>query len=287
MSRMLLCITAALFFFISAFFNAEASRSGSGGKKSSRFFGHESKGFHTAIKAGAEDAALSITSLLSEDSVSDNYKTSAHHIVLFLGYGFSELGEKEALLAYLNRSYGLSENGGIISVLSYPEDVNAAGRIRISALTAKLKALHTQKSLTGFISAGAPRGTHTVLAALQDAGIDMPVFSLFSQDEVLGTEAGSALVFDYRPASLQDKEGAVPHAESDYEYHGQIEQVLSLLIQAALHWERIKDNEMLIPALRTEFFRKTGCSLVMYRDPVTGLRAKNHYVLTDTPKDKR
>ena len=288
LKRGLLSITAALFFFISACFNAEGFRSLPDEKKSSRFAGHQSKGFHV-MQTGFEDTSLSMSSLLSGAADVDNRKKSEHHIVLFLGYGFSDAEKKEELLGYLRRTYGLTEDGGLISVLTYPENVSHSGRIRMSVLTANLKDLHAQKALTAFITAGSPQGMHTVLAALQDAGMAMPVFSLFPQDDVLGTEAGSSLVFDYRPALFKDKRAGetATEAESDYEYKGKAEHVLVPLIQAALHWNRIKDDEMLIPALRTEFFRQTGCSLIMYNDPVTGLRAKNHYVLTDAPKDKR
>lgn len=275
LKRAPLYITAVLFFFICSCFNSEAVRSAisdiQGGKKSD-----------------LQDSALSVTSLLSPSSSAAD-RDSAHHIALFLGHGFSDAEKKEELLGYLRRTYGLTEDGGLISVLTYPEDVSVSGRVRMSVLTAKVKELHAQKALTGFISAGAPQGTHTVLAALQDAGINIPVFSLFPQDDVLGTEAGSSLVFDYRPAALQDKSAGEVAAqeESDYEYAGKSDRVLIPLIQAVLYWDRIKNDEMLIPALRTEFFRQTGCNLIMYSDPVTGLRAKNHYVLTDAPKDKK
>lgn len=288
LKRGLLSVTAALFFFISACFNAEGFRSLPDEKKSSRFAGHQSKGFRV-MQTGSEDTSLSMSSLLSGAADVDNRKKSEHHIVLFLGYGFSESEKKQVLIDALKGTYGLSDDGGLISVLTYPEDVSVSGRVRMSVLTAKVKELHAQKALTGFISAGAPQGTHTVLAALQDAGINIPVFSLFPQDDVLGTEAGSSLVFDYRPAALQDKSAGEVAAqeESDYEYAGKYDLVLIPLIQAVLYWDRIKNDEMLIPALRTEFFRQTGCNLIMYNDPVTGLRAKNHYVLTDAPKDKR
>ncbi|WP_428770714.1 hypothetical protein V1L52_02430 [Treponema sp. HNW] len=267
----LLCIAVLLFFFISSCFNAEARPS------------------PLVQDGGAGDAqhsSLSVTSLLMPSAAD---RDSAHHIALFLGYGFSDAEKKDALFDYLSRTYGFKDEGGLISVLSYPEDVSAAGRIRMPVLTAKLKELHTQKALTAFITAGSPQGMHTVLAALQDADMDVPVFSLFSQDEVLGTEAGSALVFDYRPAPLKGTQAAeaAAHKEDDYEYRGRAEDVLDPLIRAALHWQTLKDDPMLIPALRTEFFRQTGCSLVIYTDPVTGLRAKNHYVLTDVSKDSR
>lgn len=275
LKRAPLYITAVLFFFICSCFNSEAVRSAVSGIQGGK-------------KSDLQDSALSVTSLLSPSSSAAD-RDSAHHIALFLGHGFSDAEKKEELLDYLRRTYGLTEDGGLISVLTYPENVSHSGRIRMSVLTAKLKDLHAQKALTAFITAGSPQGMHTVLAALQDAGMAMPVFSLFPQDDVLGTEAGSSLVFDYRPALFKDKRAgeAATETESDYEYKGKAEHVLVPLIQAALHWNRIKDDEMLIPALRTEFFRQTGCSLIMYNDPVTGLRAKNHYVLTDAPKDKR
>ena len=219
---------------------------------------------------------------------------SAHHaggrnVVLFLGHGFADAEKKRNLTDYLDRTCGLFQNGGLISVLSYPEDVTVAGKIRLSSLLSKLTELHERGELSAFITIGAPQGIHSVLASLQDGGIEIPVFSIFPQDDVLGTEAGSDLVIDYRPAPVK-KEADVAHdsaEDADLEYKGDFGTVLLPLIRVILNWSEMKESPMLVPSLRREFFKQTGCNLVIYTDPVTGLRSENHYVLEGIPKEKQ
>ena len=230
-------------------------------------------------------------------------KIPDNHIVLFLGHIFPDEDEKKSVIGAIAEKYGFMQNGGIISVLSYPEDVSVAGRIRMSSLTAKVQALHEEKPLSAFITVAAPQGMHTVLAALQDSGMHMPVFSLFPQDDVLGTEAGSDLVIDYRHATAgtaaeSGKTAAVKNADAEAIekaeadetgsfYTGDFCALLKPLIYAALRWEHVKDDAMFIPSLRMEFLNETNCNLVIYTDSATGLRSKNRYVLEEIPKEKK
>ncbi len=229
-----------------------------------------------------------------EESADSASVFSAHHaggrnVVLFLGHDFADAAKKQTLTDYLDRTCGLFQNGGLISVLSYPEDVTVAGKIRLSSLSSKLTELHERGELSAFITIGAPQGIHSVLASLQDDGIEIPVFSIFPQDDVLGTEAGSDLVIDYRPAPVK-KEADVAHdsaEDADLEYKGDFGAVLLPLIRVILNWSEMKESPMLVPSLRREFFKQTGCNLVIYTDPVTGLRSENHYVLEGIPREKQ
>ena len=229
-----------------------------------------------------------------EESADSASAFSAHHaggrnVVLFLGHDFVDAEKKQNLTDYLDRTYGLFQNGGLISILSYPEDVRVAGKIRLSLLSSKLTELHERGELSAFITVGAPQGIHSVLASLQDGGTEIPVFSIFSQDDVLGTEAGSDLVIDYRTAPVKN-EADVAHdsaEDADLEYKGDFGAVLSPLTQVILNWGEMKESPMLVPLLRREFFKQTGCNLVIYTDPVTGLRSKNHYVLEGIPREKQ
>ena len=229
-----------------------------------------------------------------EESADSASVFSAHHgggrnIVLFLGHDFADAENKQNLTDYLSRTCGLFQNGGLISVLSYPEDVTVAGKIRLSSLLSKLTELHERGELSAFITIGAPQGIHSVLASLQDDGIEIPVFSIFPQDDVLGTEAGSDLVIDYRPAPVK-KEADVAHdsaEDADLEYKGDFGTVLLPLIRVILNWSEMKESPMLVPSLRREFFKQTGYNLVIYTDPVTGLRSENHYVLEGIPREKQ
>lgn len=211
-----------------------------------------------------------------------------YNIVLFLGHGFADEAKKKELFSFIEKTYGFLQNGGGMSVLTYPDDVRVAGKIRMSSLSAKLSALNEQRTISALITVGAPQGMHTVLADLEDEGRRFPVFSLFPQDDVLGTEAGSDLVIDYRSYALSNSgESHLAAAEeTDFEYTGHISDVLIPLIRAALDWDNIKEDSVFIPDLRMQFFKHTGCNLVIYTDSVTGLRAKNHYVLEGVPRKK-
>ncbi len=208
-------------------------------------------------------------------------------VVLFLGYGYNEGEKKDTLLSQLDEVYGLAENGGIIIPFVFPDDFISFGYERITLLldniTGALAEINEEEDLTSvaaLITLGAPEGTHVALANLQDTGNDIPVFSVFPQDNILGTEAGSTLVIDYSISEEAQQEGYESLGEIDLSYPDNIFNVLFPLINSGLHWEDIHASGLFVPALRSEYNKRTNCDFFVYVDPQTGLRAENHYVLT-------
>ena len=136
-------------------------------------------------------------------------------------------------------------------------------------------------NIAGIITIGAPENTHYALAKLQDSDYKNPIFSVFPQDDILGTESGSTLVIDYMP--ITDKDNNTEHRgleEVNTSYPDNIFPVIAPLINASLDWQSIKKDDLLIPALRKTYNASTECSFSVYLDPQTKIRAKNHYVLT-------
>ncbi len=223
--------------------------------------------------------------LLLELKDIDSFKDS--YVVVLLGYGYNEGVSKDTLLAQLDEEYGLAENGGIIIPFVFPDDFISFGYERISLLPENISEVIADfnngldlSNVSALLTLGAPDGTHVALAALQDAGYDMQVFSVFSQDDVLGAEAGSTLVIDYSISQSEQQEDYELLGEIDLSYPGDVFSVLSPLINVGLNWDNVKETGLLIPALRTEYAKKTNCDFFVYVDPQTGLRAENHYVLT-------
>lgn len=209
-------------------------------------------------------------------------------VVLFLGYGFNENDQRQKIESELKEYYRFLSDENRLHILSYPDDVRVAGKIRLQSIVQTVKTIHESTPVCAFITLGSPQGMHSVLASLQDTDMGIPVFSIFSQDDVLGTEAGSDFVMDYRSGAEKNASGIenVATEDSELHYSGQPSDILIPLVYAAFNWKSVKDSASLIPILRTEFLKRTGCHLMVYVDPETTLRSKNHYVLDSSTGDK-
>ncbi len=208
-------------------------------------------------------------------------------VVVLFGYGYNEGESKEELLNQLSAEYGLAENGGIIIPFVYPDDFDAYGYERISLLTdnieAELLELTGEVDITkvaAVVTLGAPEGTHYALAEIQDSGYDAVIFSVFSQDDILGTEAGSTLVIDYSMDQAAQDNRFEHLGELDLSFPANVFDIISPLINASFDWNGIDETGLFIPALRTEYKKTTSYNFFVFVDPQTGLRAQNHYVLT-------
>ncbi len=245
----------------------------------------------SCTKKTEESNSSQVANTSSSDSLlpSLEYATNEDgaYVVVLLGYGYNAGESKDALLSKLDETYGLAENGGTIIPFVYPDDFVSFGYERISLLPENIQ--DELLALTGetdmskvstLITIGSPDSTHYALANLQDSIENIRIFSVFSQDDILGTEAGSTLVIDYSISQSEQQEGYESLGEIDLSYPDDIFVVIAPLINAGLDWERIDHSGLLIPALRSEYTKKTKCDFFVYVDPQTGLRSENHYVLT-------
>ncbi len=224
------------------------------------------------------------------DSLLPNLETYSNekddYVVVLLGYGYNEGSNKDLLLSQLSDRYGFAENGGIIIPFVYPDDFISFGYERISLLPDNIEDVLLEISpsndfskISAIVTLGAPDATHFALARIQDLDKDIQIFSVFSQDDILGTEAGSTLTIDYSINQAVQQEGYETLGEIDLSYPGNTFDVISPLINAGLDWEKVNKTGLIIPALRSEYAKKTDCSFLVYIDPQTGLRAENHFVL--------
>ena len=209
------------------------------------------------------------------------------HIALLFGYGYNDKAFVDSICSKLAEDYGLEKENGLILPLIYPDDFLVTGSIaRISNLSSIVK----DKNCRALITLGAPEYTHRALAKIQDENLNCTVISLFSQDDILGTEAGSFLVFDFAEDELvlsdetedesitEFEEEAITSLTNDTElkHLDKMNFLVSKVVESLKNPLEIKNKEILQVA--TGIFGKNW-EVSSFLDTDTGLRAKNHFVL--------
>lgn len=203
------------------------------------------------------------------------WQESERKAALVLGEGYTESPFAEKLLDFLSDEFGLAEDGGLVLPLMYPEMfVAGSGRLPIRLLPDLL----ADWNIRALIFIGAPEKTHEVLAGLKSSGADYPIFSFFPQDDVLGTEWASSLVFDGDPSffALSEDDGILFLDE------------IPPLVKTVLGSLDIYDEKSFAAAARIELadlFVPDGWMLTPYIDPETSLKAENHFILTKLNSD--
>ena len=209
------------------------------------------------------------------------------HVAILFGYGYNDKSFVDSVCLHLSEEYGLEKENGLILPLVYPDDFIVSGSTaRISNLSSMMK----DKNCRALITLGAPEYTHKALAKIQDDNLDCLVFSLFSQDDVLGTEAGSFLVFDFAEEELilsdetddssntEITEDAIKSLTNDTElkHLDKMNYLVSKVVEILKNPSELKNKEILQVA--TGIFGKDW-EVSSFLDADTGLRAKNHFVL--------
>lgn len=194
-------------------------------------------------------------------------------VALVLGLGYTEDHFVEELLSVLGDEFGLDAENGLIYPLLFPDDFVYNGvKGRISSLPDILM----EKKLRAVYIVGAPEGTHRALATMQDkketeTALDIPVFSLFPQDDVLGIESGSDIVIDfgqfYSPSPMSE-EGGLEHLSL-------VPEILHSLIKK----ESLFDRNFSSKEKKTFLEKSLGLAWNVETsvDLQTGLRSKNHF----------
>ena len=221
------------------------------------------------------------------EAVSHNTKLlidiPAHErIALIFGYGYNDADFTASALEYLDSSFISASGEPVILPLVFPDDFKVGSTARISLLYDKLIAYN----LAGIVLLGSPENTHSVLARLQDADGGIPVVSLFSQDDQMGTEALSCLVFDFEagepPGEHALEEGTISLDEVlETEFARYIDDVPSLLSRVVYYVSLLdsplaKNAELRVHALQ---MLGSGWNILPYIDAETGMHPVNHFVL--------
>ncbi|OJF77131.1 MAG: hypothetical protein BKP49_03075 [Treponema sp. CETP13] len=191
-------------------------------------------------------------------------------VVLLLGYGYNSEDVILDVKDEIKKNFGLSEEDGSLYCLQFPGDFMVGSNGSISLLSKKLE----NRDIAALLILGAPPGTHKQLAELQDEDCSYPVFSLFSQDDILGTEAGSTIVFDI-PSSRNN----MFSEEETVVFEGDICDVILPLIAGVLQgWKSFRNNDYRL-YVSDQILSNSGYTVVQYIDPETGIKSENHYIL--------
>ncbi len=199
------------------------------------------------------------------------------NIILILGYGYNDEASIEKISCHLTETFGIEteEKSGLISIFVYPDDFMAAGKARVSSLLNLLE----DKNPAGILILGAPDGMHIALSKLQDNSdekeLPYPVFSFFSQDDVLGSEATADFVLDYAHKSDNlTVETEATEFIPDLVLCDLLDS--AILSMTAMRPDKPRDLKNLPPLVEGLFGGKRTIS--HYIDGETGLQSVNHFI---------
>jgi hypothetical protein len=212
-------------------------------------------------------------------------------LVVVFGHGYETEELQAPVIAELEKNFGLAENKGLIILRTFPENYFNGKKVSSDWLRKSLE----KDDVFAIIIIGSPEKTHYTLADLQDNGFSGKVYSIFPQDDILGTESGSEFVLSYKslgakldesPVYVIDTTKDISKLAKSYEeegmFSGDISKVLIPIIK------RLKSvNKKAIPGTPKsfvsylnegykEFFADFEIS--SYVDAQTGIKSLNHYV---------
>ena len=196
------------------------------------------------------------------------------NIVVVLGYGYNSEESIKTITQNLNENFGVEteENEGLISVFVYPADFIVAGKERISSLADRIE----DKNLAGMIILGSPEGLHIALSKIQDktedGKISYPVFTFFSQDDVLGSESTSDFVLDYAHKT-NTIDGEVTDFIPDFDAAKILTNAIAEMIELR---EPLKADNNLLPFVQKLLDKNR--TIIRYVDGETGLQSINHFI---------
>ncbi|MBR3550311.1 MAG: hypothetical protein IKN90_09560 [Treponema sp.] len=166
--------------------------------------------------SSAETLNIKVRSTKPDQVVSaKNIRSHGHaedgEVCVLFGYGFNSENFYSQVIHNLDTLYGLEENDGMILPVIFPNDIK-----KISLLRDMLN----ERNIRGVVILGAPEGTNSVFARLQDeydGKIPYPVFSLFPQDDILGQESTCDFVLEYERKVEEEsmEEQILQHIDSD------------------------------------------------------------------------
>lgn len=201
------------------------------------------------------------------------WHNSPECICVLYGYGYNEETFVSKMNETLYSKYGAYDDGGEIFSVVFPDDFKRGSKYYVSTLYDYL----SDKNLLGLVILGAPEGTCTVLGRLQDnfnGKLPYPVFSLFSQDDVLGMEYSSDFVLD--KAQKAEINGMVKNEETE-DFVQEVPEILMASVACIKNSDApFEKNSKLFEVVKKITGKlKTG----RYYDPETNLPSINHFVL--------
>lgn len=208
----------------------------------------------------------------------DNYTKTWHitnkRILLVLGYGANEDEQVEQITSSLSKTFGLAQDSGEIITMVYPKDFHHSGRSYVSDLKAVLD--NNETDYAGIIIVGAPENTHLALSdnmSKWDEELPYPVFSLFPQDDILGTQASSDIVIDNNISATSTNQ---EETESGNDFS--VDEIISIL-ENAINYMNALDGAVKGDQLAHVTNMFPDKKIRRYVDPDSGLHAINHFIL--------
>lgn len=196
-------------------------------------------------------------------------------VAVFFGYGYQTEEEQAPVLAELAKEFGLIQEQGLIVPFSFPDVYYTNKKVSSSFIIDYLK----EYDLMALILVGSPDRIHYSLADLQDEEVTYPIFSIFPQDDVTGTEAGSFLVLDWHESASEEGDEELENAG----FTGDLRNILIPLIHTIKGNIRkgIQENAAAFADELAHQMTDTmpGITIRHYVDPETGIKAFNHFVL--------
>lgn len=210
------------------------------------------------------------------DNKIDYWRPENKKICVIFGYDFNSPEIVSSYTELLQKNFGLTEEGGLIYTITYPDNFKHNGKYYVSELYSMLS--EADGDLIGVIILGAPENTHTALGRLQDywnMKLPYPIFSLFPQDEFLGMESTCDLVID--KLQTADETGNILSEEI---VNKKISDAPEVLISCINYMKKMngpfeKNNSIQAHIIQMLYGKK----IQYYLDPETGLHAINHFIL--------
>lgn len=195
-------------------------------------------------------------------------------ICVLYGYGYNDEEFVSKMNEMLYKKYGSAEDGGFIFSVVFPDDFKRGSKYYITSLYDYL----SDKNIKGIVILGAPEGTCTAIGRLQDSFdgvLPYPVFSLFSQDDVLGMEYSADFVLD--KAQKAEINGIIRNEEEEAAFVKDVPEILlaSVLCLRNSDGPYEKNSKLFDVVKKITGKAKTG----RYYDPETNLPSINHFVL--------
>jgi hypothetical protein len=238
-----------------------------------------SKGSKEKTKISTPDAPVVLTVKPAEHDAADlklptqTWHVSNECICIVFGYGYNDAAFVRNMTTELYGKYGSAEDGGLILSLVFPDSFKHGTK----SIAAELPLYVNNRNVRGVILLGAPENTNYGVAHLQDNydGLpEFPVFSFFSQDDVLGMEGTADFVLD--KAQEADIDGAVKD-ESEQLFVKEAPGIIrrSIKYMLALDASLPKNKDLLVHL--KNIVGKANIS--RYVDPESGLQSVNHFVI--------
>ena len=213
-------------------------------------------------------------SLISK-KISPKWQITNKNIVIVFGYDFNKPEVVKEIKNTLSENFGLSEDGGLITPIVYPDDFKHGQRGYVSELTS---ILNSASELQGIILLGAPENTHIALAKHQDfwnQNIPYPIAAVFPQDEVLGLEATCNIVIDKGQAA--GITGEIVQNEIESEFSSESTQLINDIVHYISLFDGVPEYNANLKIHISQMLKNR--KVHPYFDPETGLQSINHFVL--------